>query len=141
MLELDVVLVAIDGTLATVEQEVELVQMSSSDPNAITGRQLHHFGAFYRPSWRMNDWIDGRLGGAKQIMRLLLAPDQLRQLDYTAQSLLEALKPIAVPPDNPDSPVNDHGTLNDRWDSEQPANEAELEEALASMFRDLGSVA
>ncbi|MEX2969682.1 DUF3376 domain-containing protein [Streptomyces sp. C184] len=50
-----------------VEQPVELIQVSADTrsilaPNRVTaaaklnGMQLHHFGAFYKPSWRANDW-------------------------------------------------------------------------------------
>jgi patatin-related protein len=97
MLCLDVVHVATAGATAQVEQEVELVQVSCSDPVLITGMQLHHFGAFYRAPWRVNDWIEGRLDGAKQIMRLLLSPERLRQRGYDSDDLYDYLHAIAVP--------------------------------------------
>ncbi|MFE5581739.1 patatin-like protein [Kitasatospora sp. NPDC056531] len=79
MLRLDVVQLAFSGASQDVEQEVELVQFSSTDPHLLTGTQLHHFGAFYRPSWRVNDWLRGRVDGAEHIVRMLLSSDRLRQ--------------------------------------------------------------
>ena len=68
-----------------VEQPVELVQVSADtrtplDPERataarkLTGLQLHHFGAFYKSSWRANDWMWGRLDGAGWLVNLLLDP-------------------------------------------------------------------
>ncbi|MFB7668263.1 patatin-like protein [Kitasatospora sp. NPDC056138] len=79
MLRLDVVQLAFSGASQDVEQEVELVQFSSMMPQLLTGKQLHHFGAFYRPSWRVNDWLHGRMDGSAHIVRMLLSPDRLRQ--------------------------------------------------------------
>ncbi|WP_197084868.1 patatin-like protein [Saccharothrix sp. ST-888] len=79
MLRLDVVQLAFSGASQDVEQEVELVQFSSMTPQLLTGKQLHHFGAFYRPSWRVNDWLHGRMDGSAHIVRMLLSPDRLRQ--------------------------------------------------------------
>ena len=79
MLELDVLHVGFAGASADIEQEVELVQISSTTPTLLTGIQLHHFGAFYRRSWRTNDWIRGRLAGCQQLVEMLLAPERLRQ--------------------------------------------------------------
>ncbi|MGW2370997.1 patatin-like protein [Kitasatospora sp. NPDC001683] len=79
MLRLDVVQLSFSGASQDVEQEVELVQFSAKDPDLLTGRQLHHFGAFYRPSWRVNDWLRGRMDGAEHIVRMLLSSDQLRR--------------------------------------------------------------
>lgn len=77
-----------DGLVA--DQEIELVQMSSDtrtrlDPRTLageklTGLQLHHFGAFYKRSWRANDWMWGRLDGAGWLVHVLLDPRRLRRL-------------------------------------------------------------
>ncbi|MEV5379075.1 patatin-like protein [Streptomyces nondiastaticus] len=80
MLRLEVVLEAYGGAHGDAEQEVELVQVSSRHPGLVTGRQLHHFGAFYRASWRVNDWIHGRLDGAAHLVRILLSAERLRQV-------------------------------------------------------------
>jgi hypothetical protein len=64
------------------EQAVELVQFSSrsidpirqeTDPrHKVTSIQLGHFGAFYKASWRANDFLWGRVDGTTQIVRLLI---------------------------------------------------------------------
>jgi patatin-related protein len=116
MLVLDTVHVATAGALSVAEQEVELVQVSALDHTTITGMQLHHFGAFYRTSWRINDWITGRLDGARQVIRFLLAPERLCQCEYTPAGLLEKLAEIAAPAESPDA-----GWLAAQW--ELPANQ------------------
>jgi hypothetical protein len=78
------------GDLGGIEQAVELVQMSANVENAfsdrararrkLAGLQLHHFGAFYKGSWRANDWLWGRLDGAAWLARILLDPARLRRL-------------------------------------------------------------
>jgi patatin-related protein len=71
-----------------VQQPVELVQLSADtrtllDPgrrtaeDKLTGMQLHHFGAFYKGSWRANDWMWGRLDGAGWLVHLLLDPRRI----------------------------------------------------------------
>src|SRR6266567_29757 len=77
-----------DGVIA--DQALELIQMSSDtrtglDPRTLageklTGLQLHHFGAFYKASWRANDWMWGRLDGAGWLVHVLLNPLRLREL-------------------------------------------------------------
>ncbi|WP_093631459.1 DUF3376 domain-containing protein [Streptomyces sp. 3213.3] len=80
MLRLDVVQLAFSGAAQDVEQEVALIQVSATSPHLVTGRQLHHFGASWRSSWRVNDWIHGRLDGAEHIVRMLLSPERLRRI-------------------------------------------------------------
>jgi patatin-related protein len=126
MLRLDVVQFATSGAAQQAEQEVELVQVSGSDPAGITGMQLHHFGAFYRASWRVNDWIAGRLDGAKQIMRLLLSPERLRQRGLTTDDLLAHLRRIAVPDA---SPFRDY--LDANWAAREAAYRDELTRVLS----------
>ena len=77
-----------DGLVA--DQALELVQMSADSRTTLdtrtlaaeklTGLQLHHFGAFYKNSWRANDWMWGRLDGAGWLVHLLLEPRRLRRL-------------------------------------------------------------
>ena len=72
------------------DQAVELVQMSSDTrtcldrrtlaQDKLTGLGMHHFGAFYKASWRANDWMWGRIDGAGWLVHLLLDPRRLRQL-------------------------------------------------------------
>ncbi|XUL93988.1 patatin-like protein [Streptomyces galilaeus] len=72
-------------------QRVELVQMSADTrtllddtrslaSQKLTGLQLHHFGAFYKASWRASDWMWGRLDGAGWLVHALLSPPLLAQL-------------------------------------------------------------
>jgi patatin-related protein len=74
---------------ADVEQFVELVQVSADTRSLLapgwdtaqqklTGMQFHHFGAFYKESWRANDWMWGRLDGAGWLVHLLLDPRRVR---------------------------------------------------------------
>ncbi|MET8449376.1 patatin-like protein [Streptomyces sp. NPDC005209] len=71
-----------------IEQPVELVQVSADTrcllahrrataASKLTGLQLHHFGAFYKSSWRANDWTWGRLDGAGWLVHLLLDPRRI----------------------------------------------------------------
>jgi patatin-related protein len=71
-------------------QPVELVQVSAdtrcafaspdqaAGAHKLTGLQLSHFGAFYKRSWRANDWMWGRLDGAGWIVYTLLDPRRVR---------------------------------------------------------------
>jgi patatin-related protein len=89
---------------AEVEQRVELVQASAAtrtllDPNRadahskLTGVQLHHFGAFYKGTWRANDWMWGRLDGAGWLMQILLDPRRI-------SAIIDAQREAGVePPD------------------------------------------
>ena len=123
MLRLEVVHVAFTGVSDAPEQAVELVQVSSLDKSLVTGIQLHHFGAFYRQSWRANDWLRGRIDGSQQLVQMLLAPERLRQLhgsDWAAA--LAALRDVAVGP-----PAGPHrAELEAAWDSRADRLEAEL---------------
>ncbi|MFC9931376.1 patatin-like protein [Streptomyces sp. NPDC127190] len=75
-------------------QTVELVQVSADTrtlldarclaDDKLTGLQLHHFGAFYKRSWRANDWMWGRLDGAGWLVHILLSPARLSRLAETA---------------------------------------------------------
>jgi patatin-related protein len=140
MLRLDVVQLAFAGTAREVEQEVELVQMSSLDPGRLTGSQLYHFGAFYREHWRVNDWIQGRMDGAVQIARMLLDPERLRQIEDgstaraaraagtagdPADALLGRVRAVAVPAGDPDETW-----FAERWSQSAEAVSVELTQAV-----------
>ena len=73
---------------ADVDQKVQLVQASATtrtllDParttpaEKLTGMQFNHFGAFYKASWRANDWMWGRLDGAGWLVHVLLDPRRI----------------------------------------------------------------
>jgi patatin-related protein len=125
MLRLDVVQLSFAGAAEEVQQQVELVQVSAHRPERLTGVQEHHFGAFYRPSWRVNDWLHGRMDGAEQIIRLLLSPERLRQLGDNAPTLDE-LRAAAI--GNQDDP--DHDWLLERWREQEGECAAELRAAV-----------
>ncbi len=85
-------LAAAEDALIPVEaghfQPVELVQVSADTRGLLTpsrttagrkltGLQFHNFGAFYKKSWRANDWMWGRLDGAGWLVHALLDPRRL----------------------------------------------------------------
>ena len=90
LLQLEVGHYSMAGRIDTVDAIVELVQISGRgqspwggprEPSTkLTGMQLAHFGAFYRKSWRANDWMMGRLDGIDRIVRIALNPDRLHRL-------------------------------------------------------------
>jgi patatin-related protein len=98
MLRLEVLHVAFTGVTDVAEQAVELVQVSSLHEELVTGIQLHHFGAFYRDSWRANDWLRGRIDGSEQLVQMLLAPERLRQLGLSGADAHRLLRAVAVGP-------------------------------------------
>ena len=74
---------------ADIEQPLEFVQVSADTrtllapdihdaQKKLTGMQFHHFGAFYKRSWRANDWTWGRLDGTGWLVHLLLDPRRVR---------------------------------------------------------------
>lgn len=66
----------------------------------LAGLQLQHFGAFYRSSWRANDWMWGRLDAATRITQLLLSPGRiaaLRRADPSfTDTCLDMLRQLAA---------------------------------------------
>lgn len=87
-LDLHVAVRSVLPVLTQVAQRVELVQVSADTrtrlsphhdqaARKLTGLQLHHFGAFYKPSWRANDWMWGRLDGCGWLVHLLLDPRRI----------------------------------------------------------------
>ncbi|MFA5081048.1 MAG: patatin-like protein [Hydrogenophilaceae bacterium] len=89
LLSLEVVHYAF-GADTTRDQYLELVQFSANVATAfggpdrleqkLAGVQVAHFGAFYKRSWRINDWMFGRLDGAERLVRILLDPSRLSRL-------------------------------------------------------------
>ena len=90
LLGLAVVQLALTAGQPVLEQSVDLVQISADGPNGFDGRtepsqklagiQLGHFGAFYKRSWRANDWMWGRLDAAQRLARVVLSPKRIRRL-------------------------------------------------------------
>jgi patatin-related protein len=86
--------VATRGLLAqspSVDQRVDLVQVSADSRSLLdmkrqrateklTGMQADYFGAFYKASWRANDWMWGRIDATGWLFQCLLDPNRLRLL-------------------------------------------------------------
>jgi patatin-related protein len=79
-----------------VEQRIELVQLSADTRNLLdrerasaksklTGLRLYQLGAFYKSSWRANDWMWGRLDGAGWLIHLLLDPRRIQAITRRQQ--------------------------------------------------------
>jgi hypothetical protein len=79
---------AVLPVVAEVEQKVELIQVSADTrtllsprrhtaDDKLTGTQVHNFGAFYKTSWRANDWMWGRLDGCGWLIHVLLDPRRI----------------------------------------------------------------
>ncbi|SDX07887.1 patatin-related protein [Amycolatopsis xylanica] len=77
--------------LPSVDQRVDLVQVSADSrtlldmkrsraTDKLTGMQADYFGAFYKSSWRANDWMWGRIDAVGWLLQCLLDPKRLRLL-------------------------------------------------------------
>ncbi|WP_449065419.1 DUF3376 domain-containing protein, partial [Planomonospora algeriensis] len=105
MLAVGVCRLAVAGEHPEVEQEVVLQQISArtpdsfggrADPGKLAGTKLGQFGAFYKKSWRVNDWIWGRLDGATRMVQAVLDPGRLLQLGLSPQEAYRRLRAVAV---------------------------------------------
>ncbi|SMD23212.1 patatin-like protein [Lentzea albidocapillata] len=81
-----------DDASTGMDSPVELVQVSLQTRNAFAkqsltaddkagGASLSRFSGFLKRSWRVNDWIWGRLDGATMLCRVLFDPRRLRRMD------------------------------------------------------------
>ncbi|MEU3643011.1 patatin-like protein [Lentzea sp. NPDC034063] len=81
-----------DDASTGLDTAVELVQVSLQTRNAFAqqsitaddkagGASLSRFSGFLKRSWRVNDWIWGRLDGATMLCRVLFDPRRLRRMD------------------------------------------------------------
>ena len=136
LLALHVVQRAAGSDLAGIEQTVELVQLSANVENSFDGRdraakklaglQLHHFGAFYKRSWRANDWLWGRLDGAMRLVQIVLDPRRLRTIaaerGLSARGAAEAIVGIATR----GATDEERAYLLTRWDVGDLAKELEF---------------
>jgi len=85
---------------------IELVQISgnSSSPlggpsqatDKLLGLQLAHFGAFYKQSWRANDWTYGRLDGSERLVKILMNPERLQRFFSSSTEAYQRIKAIAL---------------------------------------------
>jgi len=68
------------GTLALGSGSTTGALGGGSDPALkLNGMQLAHFGAFYKRSWRANDWTFGCLDGIDRAVRIALNADALQR--------------------------------------------------------------
>ena len=104
LLALDVVQLSFGGQ-PIVEQRVDLIQVSGDAGNGLdprdraddklAGLQLGHFGAFYKQSWRANDWMWGRHDAVQRLAQILLEPARLRQLGYDVKFVADTVESVA----------------------------------------------
>lgn len=53
---------------------------SRTPDDKVAGNELNRFGGFLKQSWRINDWIWGRLDAAQMLCRLVLEPRRLYRI-------------------------------------------------------------
>jgi patatin-related protein len=109
---------------------IELIQISADTPTEfhtaqtsgekLAGLQLGHFGAFYKRSWRANDWTWGRLDGAARAVQFVLNPVQLQRIFRESSTALACLERIALPDAGADP------ELRRWWESHRAALREEL---------------
>jgi patatin-related protein len=141
LLALDVVLRSSGAEISGLEQDIELVLMSAEAANAfdarseprekLAGLQVHHFGSFYKRSWRANDWMWGRLDGADRIVRTMLDPRRIRlRLDAgtSVADVFAELRAIAVPETGSALDADAVKWLAEQWDLRADDTRAELEQ-------------
>lgn len=120
------------------EQAVELVQVDANvaspfpgvptGAEKLAGAKLGHFGAFYKRSWALNDWVWGRLDGAARLVEITLSPARLLQLGFSSDQAAAAVRELAVPPPG-DRDLDDHDFLGGLWDED--ANSGAIRRELA----------
>ena len=108
-----------------------LVRMSADCPNALriadrakpdqklSGLQLGHFGGFLKRSWRVNDWIWGRLDGTWHLVHVLLDAERMDDARAANPHLADDLADIAFPDRSDMLP-----TLVRLWDDTLSADDA-----------------
>jgi len=116
------------------DQTVELLQVSGDQASPfggesrasrkLAGVQLGHFGAFYKASWRANDWMFGRLDGAERMARALMNPERLRRLGKNPDEVVSALESMTKDYIEKNAPSCEF--LSRRWSRAKDAVQAEL---------------
>jgi predicted acylesterase/phospholipase RssA len=78
----------------------------------LAGASYGHFGGFLRTSWRLSDWMWGRLDGTTRVVDMLLDVAQVERLTDGSPSainnLAAGLAAIAVPADDATSRADTH---------------------------------
>jgi predicted acylesterase/phospholipase RssA len=77
--------------------EVKRKLVPSSPEEKLTGIRLGHFGAFYRSSWRANDFMWGRLDGACHAVRVLVDHERAQALCKRKETPWKTLADALVP--------------------------------------------
>ena len=114
LLALEVLQDAVGIATPVIEQPTKLLQVSANTRDALsaksraaeklTGLHLGHFGAFYKPSWRANDWMWGRLDASGWLSQLVLEPSRVERDareaggNDPAETALDHIKKIALGP-------------------------------------------
>jgi patatin-related protein len=103
LLELEVVSETLAPSGHEHDQSLELLRINAEAPCALDGRSLPyekltglglaHFAAFYKRSWRANDWLWGRLDGAARLVDVLVDPQAVR-LRIEAAGVDDVLKKL-----------------------------------------------
>ncbi len=86
-----------DDSRGGLDQAVDLVQISLQTRNAFAehsitpddkagGASLNRFSGFLKRSWRVNDWIWGRMDGATMLCRVVCEPKRLLRIDLLTPS-------------------------------------------------------
>lgn len=106
----------------SLEAPVELPGPHWTRDAKITGLDLHHFGAFLADHWRANDWMWGRLDGARRLSLAACSPLAVRRRWPDVDAAAAGLRSLAV---------DDDTTLGAAWDDEATALRTELEALFA----------
>jgi patatin-related protein len=105
LLAFDVVQEALGTQSIRLEEEISFIQITADDPgqparDRLNGIQLAHFGAFYKRSWRANDWLWGRRNATKRLVGLMLDPTRVRAIaqrsGLSAAKMAERIQAIAT---------------------------------------------
>ncbi len=120
-------------------QEIRLAQLSldvghpfaraSLTPDdKVAGSELHRFGGFLKRSWRLNDWIWGRLDAAQMLCRLVLDPQRLLRIHaltgQDAHAMVEQL--VSSSYAGTDEPAGPEGPTGRRFQRLRSAATVEL---------------
>ncbi|MET1071820.1 MAG: DUF3376 domain-containing protein, partial [Umezawaea sp.] len=92
LMALEVSTMCLADSSTGLDQAVELVQISLQTRSAFArqsltaddkagGASLNRFSGFLKRSWRVNDWIWGRLDGATMLCKVVFDPRRLRRMD------------------------------------------------------------
>jgi patatin-related protein len=117
LLRLEIAYEALAPSRGEHDQRIDLLRINAEAPCTLDGRKLPeekltglglaHFAAFYKRSWRANDWMWGRLDGARRLADLLVDPELFRlrldaapadQLQTETLAVRDSLLAIARPP-------------------------------------------